>query len=358
MLERFHYTEKNSVRIPADDMRAAVEDIFRKMGMPDEGAVQSADLLIYADLRGIETHGTSDRVRSYVEGFSRGGPNPTPNWKIVREAAAVATVDGDGGLGIQIGPQMMELAIEKAKVAGIGAVAVTNCGHFGAAAYHAQMALEHDQIGIAMTIGGTGVLPTGGAEKLIGLNPLGIAAPTNAEPPFVFDAAMSSVAGGKIRLAKLLGVEAGPGWLAEPDGTPIMESTMVPDEYAILPLGGDRESGSHKGYSLGIMIEILSGVLSGNGAGFMRRNSSSHHFIAYDIEKFTDVTGFKADMDALLKRLKESKPAPGNDRVMYAGLGEHEEELDRRANGVPYHESTLEYINSICGELGLQYHFG
>lgn len=358
MLERFHYTDQNSVRIPADDMRAAVEDIFRKMGMPDEGAVQSADVLIYADLRGIETHGTSDRVRNYVQSFNAGGPNPTPNWKVVREAAAVATVDGDGGLGIQIGPQMMELAIEKAKVCGVGAVAVTNCGHFGAAAYHAQMALEHDQIGIAMTIGGTGVLPTGGAEKLVGLNPLGVAAPAGDEPPFVFDAAMSAVAGGKIRLAKLLGVETGPGWLATPDGAPIMEQTLVPDDYAILPLGGDRETGSHKGYSLGIMIEILSGVLSGNGAGFMRRNSSSHHFIAYDIEKFTDVAGFKADMDALLKRLRESKPAPGNDRVMYAGLGEHEEEIDRRANGVPYHATTIEYINSICGELGLPHHFG
>ena len=358
MLERFHFTAANSVRVPADDMRAAVEDIFRKMGMPDEGAAQSADVLIYADLRGIETHGTSDRVRGYVQGFVAGKSNPRPNWKILREAPATATVDGDGGLGIQIGSVFMDMAIEKAKQCGIGAVAVTNCGHFGAAAYFAHRALAHDQVGVAMTIGGTGVLPTGGAEKLVGLNPLGIAAPARSEPPFVFDAAMSAVAGGKIRLANLLGVETGPGWLARPDGTPIMAPTHVPEEYSILPLGGDRETGSHKGYSLAIMIEILSGVLSGNGAGFMRRQSSSHHFIAYDIEKFTDVSGFKDDMDALLRRLRESKPAPGNERVMYAGLGEHEEEVDRRANGVPYHHTTLDYINSICGELDLPHQFG
>ena len=358
MLERFHFTEADSIRIPVDRMRAAIEDIFRKMGVPDEGAVQAADVLIYADLRGIETHGTSDRVRNYVEGFRAGRSNPRPEWKVVRDAPATATVDGDGGLGIQIGPRFMEMAIEKATRCGIGAVVVMNCGHFGAAAYHAHMALEHDQIGVAMTIGGTGVLPTGGAEKLVGLNPLGIASPTRNEPPFVFDAAMSAVAGGKIRLAKLLGVETGPGWLARPDGTPIMEPTKVPDEYAILPLGGDRETGSHKGYGLAIMIEILSGVLSGNGAGFMRRRGSSHHFIAYDVDKFTDVEGFKDDMDLLLKRLRDSKPAPGNDRVMYAGLGEHEEEADRRVNGVPYHHATIEYIDSICGELGLPHRFG
>ena len=119
-----------------------------------------------------------------------------------------------------------------------------------------KMSLEHNMIGLAMTTGGVTVAPTNGAEKLVGLNPLAIAVPTMNEPPFIFDASMSSVAGNKIALAKRLGVDALPGWVAESDGTPIMEEKPVPDDYIILPLGGTREVGSHKGYCLAVMIEI------------------------------------------------------------------------------------------------------
>ncbi|MCH8311149.1 MAG: Ldh family oxidoreductase, partial [Chloroflexi bacterium] len=343
---------------PKDNMRATVEDIFRKMRMPDEDAVQAADVLMYADIRGVESHGVSNMMRAYVSGFQEGRINPTPEWKIVRQAAAVCTIDGDRGHGLVIGPAAMKVAIERAEMYGIGSVSVTNGAHFGAAGYHAKMALEHDMIGIAMTTGGVTVVPTNGAERLVGLNPIAIAAPTREEPPFIFDASMSSVAGNKITLAKRLGVNILPGWIAESDGTPIMDERPIPDEYMILPLGGTREIGSHKGYSLAVMIEVLCGVLSGGGAGPHRRGGASHHFLAYKIDAFTDVDGFKDDLDAYMKTLRESTPAPGHDHVTYAGLPEHEEEIERLRHGIPYHPEVIEWFRGITAEFELPNRLG
>ena len=358
MLEQFHVPEDIAIRVPQEHMRATVEDIFRKMRMPDEDAVQAADVLMYADIRGVESHGVSNMMRSYVSGFQEGRINPTPEWKIIRQAAAVCTIDSDRGLGLVIGPAAMKVAIERAEMYGIGSVSVTNGAHFGAAGYHAKMALEHDMIGIAMTTGGVTVVPTNGAERLVGLNPIAIAAPTREEPPFIFDASMSSVAGNKITLAKRLGVNILPGWIAEPDGTPIMDERPIPDEYMILPLGGTREIGSHKGYSLAVMIEVLCGVLSGGGAGPHRRGGASHHFLAYKIDAFTDVDGFKDDLDAYMKTLRESTPAPGHDRVMYAGLPEHEEEIERLRHGIPYHPEVIEWFRGITAEFELPNRLG
>lgn len=352
MLERFHVPEDIAVRVPQEDARATVEDIFRKMGMSDEDAEQAADVLLYADIRGIESHGVSNMLRRYVQSFGEGGINPTPRWKIIREAAAVCTIDSDRGHGLVIGPAAMREAIERADKYGIGAVSVTNGRHFGAAAYHAAMALEHDMIGLAMTTGGLSVAPTNGAKKLAGLNPLAIAAPTRHEPPFIFDASMSSVAGNKIALAKRLGVNVMPGWIAEADGTPIMEEKPIPDEFMMLPLGGTREIGSHKGYSLAVMVEILSSILSGGAGGPFRRGGASHHFLAYKIDAFTDVDTFKDDMDAYMRALRDCPPAPGRERVFYAGLPEHEDELDRRMNWIPYHPEVVEWFRSITAELG------
>ncbi len=353
MLERFHVPEAIAVRVPQGKMRATVEDIFREMGMPDSDAVQSADVLMYADIRGIESHGVSNILRNYVRRSQGGQINPTPKWKIVRQAAAVCTIDSDRGLGLVIGPAAMKVAIERAEKYGIGSVAVTNGAHFGAAAYHAAMALEHDMIGIAMTTGGVSVVPTYGAKPLVGLNPIAIAAPTRKQPPFIFDAAMSSVAGNKIALARRLGANVLPGWITEPDGTPIMDDRPVPDKYMMLPFGGTREIGSHKGYSLAVMVEILCGVLSGGGTPPIRHGGVSHHFLAYKIEAFTDVDLFKDDLDAYLKVLRECPCAPGQDRVMYAGLPEHEEEIERLRRGIPYHPEVIEWFRGITAELGL-----
>ncbi len=355
MLERFHVPTDLAIRVRPDDMRATVEDIFRKMGMPQADAAQSADVLVYADVRGIETHGVSNMLRRYVEGFGAGSINPTPDIKVIRDAPSAASLDSDRGLGLAVGPRAMKLAIEKAEKTGMGAVSAGNGRHYGAAAYHAHMAIEHDMIGISMTVGGNIVAPTFGSKAMVGLNPIAVAVPTRNEAPFIFDASMSGVAGNKVALAKRLGVKLAPGWVATSEGTPIMEEVEPEDGQIMLPLGGTREGGSHKGYSLAVMVDILSSLLAGGGPGFLNRGVASHHFIAYKIEAFTDLDEFKDTMDEYMKGLRECPPAPGHDRVYYAGLPEAEEEEERNAHGIPYHPEVIDWFRGISAELGLDW---
>ncbi len=354
MLDQFHIPPDIEVRVPPDAMRATVLDIFLALGMPELDAQQATDVLLYADVRGIDSHGVSNMLRVYVERIREGSINLHPEWRITREVGAVCTIDSDGAHGGVIGPEAMRIAIERAHTFGIGAVAVHNGGHFGAAAYHAAMALEHDMIGIAMTAGGVAMAPTFGAEKLLGLNPLGIAVPTRGEVPFIFDGSMSSVAGNKVRLARRLERDTLPGWIASGDGTPIMSESPIPDDFIILPLGGTREIGSHKGMGLSMMIEVLTTVLAGAGAGPDRRAGQAHHMLAYRVDAFTDLEQFKDDMDQYLRRLRQSKAAPGETRVLYAGLLEEEEQAERLERGIPYHPEVIEWFKEIIGELGLE----
>ena len=196
--------------------------------------------------------------------------------------------------------------------------------------------------------------PTFGAERLLGLNPIAIAVPTREEPPFIFDASMSAVAGNKVRLAQRLGRDALPGWIADGDGDPIMEEWEIPEDFMMLPLGGTREIGSHKGFGLTVMIEVLTSVLSGGAAGPDRRAAQAHHFLAYRIDAFTEIEQFKDDMDIYLRRLREAKTAPGAERVYYAGLPEHEEEVIRRERGIPYHPEVIEWFKGMISELGIR----
>ncbi len=353
MFEKFHVSHDIAVRVQGDAMHKTVMDIFINLGAPEPDARRSADCLMYADLRGIDSHGVSNMMRSYVTAVRNGTINLAPVMKVVRDAPAVATLDSDEGLGLTIGPQAMEMAMDKAEKYGMGSVSVTNGRHFGAAAYHAALALDRDMIGMAMTQGGIYMAPTYGAEGIVGVNPIALAAPGRNEAPFVFDASTSSIAMNKIVLARRNGVKVLPGWIAEQDGTPIMDERDVPDEFLMLPVGGTREIGSHKAYSHAVMIDILSGMLSGGGPGFLRREGICHHFVAYKIEAFVDLDIIKDDMDIMLKKLRESKTAPGHDRVYYAGLPEHEAYQERSVEGIPYHPEVVEWFHTICKELGV-----
>ena len=354
MLERFKVPEDIAVRVPPATMRKAVEDIFMALGMGPAFAAKCADVLVYADTRGIDSHGVSNMMRPYVAGLKSGHINPTPVMRRLRDLPAAISVDGDKGLGLGQGKDLMELACERARTYGVAVVTAFNSGHYGPSAYFAHLALEHDMIGVSMTAGGMQVAPTQGAEPLLGLNPIGIAAPSRNEPPFIFDASMSSVAGNKIQLLKRVGGKVLPGWVASADGTPIMAEADVPDRFLMLPLGGTREIGSHKGFGLSMLVEVLCSALTGTGAGPHRRQGTAHYFMAYNVAAFTDVGTFKADMDAYLRSILDCAPAPGESRVVYPGIPEHEAELDRSANGIPYHPEVIEWFNGVMGELDVE----
>ena len=355
MLEQFHVKEEDAVLIQEEPLRATVAAIFEKLNVPAGDAQLAADALVTADLRGVDSHGVSNMLRAYVAGYNKGEINPRPNWRIVRETPATANIDSDTGLGIMVVPKAMEVAIEKAKNVGVGMVTISNGRHLGMASYHAMMALKHDMIGICMTSCPPLVLPTFGAEPRVGTNPIALAAPAGEEPPFVFDAATSVVAGNKIRLLHRLGTEIPPGWLGDEQGNPIIEPIEAPPTLNnLLPLGSTRESGSHKGYGLSCIVDILGGVLSGTAYGMVPGRPNFSHFVgAYSIEAFTEVDQFKALMDDFLRTLKSTPPAPGHERVLYAGLAEAEVEQDRHANGIPLHKEVVQWFQDICNEMAI-----
>ncbi len=354
---RFSVPDDLAVRVPEADMRATVENLFGAVGMSDVDAAQAADVLLYADLRGIDSHGVSNMFPYYLHWFREGFIDPRAQPEVIREAPAVATIDDHTGLGLATGPRAMDLAIAKAAECGVGAVSVTNGRHYGAAAYHAHRAVPHGMVGVSMTIGGLQVLPTFGARPMVGLNPIAVAVGAGEEPPFVFDASMSSVAGNKIRIARRLGSTVAPGWIANVDGSPILDEAQVPEEFFMLPTGGTREGGSHKGYGLAAMVDMLCGVLAGDPPGFLRvPGDVGHHFLAYRVDAFCDPDAFAEHMATFLRGLRDTPPAPGHDRVLYAGLAEHESEQDRRANGIPYHRDVVAFFVDAAAEWGVDHH--
>ena len=359
MLPQFRVPLDEAVIVQENDLRGTVVPIFEKMGVSREDAELAADVLVVADLRGVDTHGVSNMLRSYVSGYQSGQINPRPNWRIVRETPSTANIDSDRGLGVVIAPKAMEVAIQKARQVGIGMVTMGNGRHLGMASYHAMMALEHDMIGTCMTSCPPSVLPTFGAEPVLGTNPIAVAVPARNEPPFVFDAATSTVAANKMGIARRLGVMMEAGWMADSEGNPVMEEVdpamREAEGYQLLPLGSTRELGSHKGYGLSCVVDILAGVLTGVGYGAVPgRPNFGHYVAAYSIDAFTDVDSFKDMMDEWLLMMKNAKPAPGHDRVLVAGQPEAEVEAVRRAEGIPFHSEVVDWMRDTCGELGVE----
>jgi len=356
MLDRFKVPLVDQVHVSEAALRQTVAAIFEKCNLTPEDAAIGADVLVTTDLRGVESHGVSNMLRSYVQSYQSGAYNPRPNWRIVRESPSTATVDADGGLGVILGPKAMRIAIDKAKNVGVGIVTMFNGRHLGAVGHHAMLAAQEDMVGMCMTAAQPGVVPTFGAEPRFGTNPISIAAPARNQPPVLFDAATSSIANNKVQLARRMGAAMLPGWVSDNEGNPLMTEVPAPDrgEYHLLPLGGTRELGSHKGYGMALMVEIMSTLLSGTlPFGLDRSTGYKHFFAAYNIAAFADVEEFKDHMDQMLEWLRETKPAPGEERVLYPGLLEYEDERERRAHGIPLHKEVIEWFGQTTKEFGL-----
>jgi len=324
-----------------------VTQIFIAIGCSDSDAKLAASILISADLRGIESHGIA-RLAGYIRLWEKGRINSTPNIKVVHESPSTAVVDGDAGLGLVVGPWAMEKAKEKAEVAGTGWVAVRNSNHFGIAGYHAMMALSSEMIGFAMTNASPLVAPTFSAERLLGTNPIAVAIPAGEEPPFVADMATTTAANGKLEVLMRKGKPAPEGWVQDKDGNPTTNSTGVKDGGALLPLGGNRESGSHKGYALGAMVDIFSGVLSGANFGpwvppfvsFLEPHKNpvgdglGHFFGAMRIDAFRTSDEFKEMMDTWIRRFRTAKVVDGQEKVLIPGDPEREMETRLKKEGI------------------------
>jgi LDH2 family malate/lactate/ureidoglycolate dehydrogenase len=356
ILERFKVPEKDQVRVAEAALRRTVTQIFEKLGVSPEDSAEAADVLTMTDLRGVETHGVSNMLRAYVRDYKAGKLDPRPGWRVERESPGTAVIDAERRLGVIVGPRAMRLAVDKARSVGVGVVTVYNSGHFGAIGHYAMQAARQDMVGVCFTGAGLSVVPTFASRPLLGTNPIALAAPARREAPMLFDAATSAIAGNKIRLAMRVGSPLLPGWVTDKDGEPIMEEKPVfnRDDVYQAPLGGTREQGSHKGYGLALMAEVLSTVLSGALPMMLAPGSGSkNHFAAYSIEAFTDLEQFKDTMDQMLRTLRTAKPAPGQERVLYPGLSEAEEIEARRANGIPLHREVIEWFADCTKEMGL-----
>ena len=351
---------------PIEILREFSARVFLHFGVPEKDAMQAADVLACADLRGIDSHGVA-RLHSYFDMLSLGRINPKPEIKVLRSTLSTATVDGDNGLGLVVGPQANQIAMEMAAKSGSGWVSVLNTNHFGIAGYYVLKALEHDLIGWAMTNSTKLVAPLWGAERMLGTNPIAIAFPGKDQPPIVIDMATSAAAYGKIEMARRSGDTIPYGWGIDSQG----RVTTNPDDTvaggALLPLGSDRERGGHKGYALAMMVDILSCVLSGANWGpfappFALRQEIpqrsvgkgiGHFFGAMQIDGFIDVDMFKHQVDDYIRVFRATKPAPGTNGPLIPGDPERESEQLRRKGGVPLILPVIEELLDISEKTGI-----
>ncbi len=351
-----------------ESLQVFTRNIFKHIGCSDAEATLATEVLLNADLRGIDSHGIA-RLSGYVRLWEAKRVNATPNVRVVHESPSTAVVDGDSGLGLVVAPKAMEIAIAKARTAGTGWVAVKNSNHFGIAGHHAMMALPHDMIGIAMTNASPLVAPTFSVERLLGTNPIAVAIPADKQPPFVADFATTTAANGKLEILQRKNLNAPIGWVQTKDGKPSTDPNETKSGGSLIPLGSDREHGSHKGYCLGAWVDIFSAVLSGANYGpwvppfvaFLSPPSDpvgegiGHFFGAMRIDAFRPAAEFKQHMDNWINRFRSAKPIEGQERVLIPGDPEREITAQRLAEGIPLNPKVVEDLQLLSAKFGIAF---
>lgn len=341
-------------------------DVFKSMGCSEEHAATATRGLIAADIRGIDSHGVA-RLSGYVRLWEAGRVNADPTIRVVHETPSTAVVDGDAGLGLVVAPFAMQVAIDKAKVAGTGWVSVRNSNHFGIAGHHAMMALEQDMIGMAMTNASALVAPTFSVERMLGTNPIAVAIPAGEQPPFVADFATTTAANGKLEILQRKQGEAPLGWVQDQQGYPSTDASILKKQGALLPLGSDRDHGSHKGYALGSIVDIFSAVLSGASYGpwappfpayvpmpeNMPGEGLGHFFGAMRVDAFRPANEFKQHMDNWISRFRMARPATGHEKVLIPGDPEREMESIRMKEGIPLVDSVVAELEQLATRFSL-----
>jgi LDH2 family malate/lactate/ureidoglycolate dehydrogenase len=350
------------------DLRKFSYEVFQKMGCPDDQAKLATDVLLSADLRGIDSHGIA-RLSGYARLWEAKRVNANPKIRIVHESPSTAVVDGDAGLGLVVAPFAMKVAMEKAKIAGTGWVAVKNSNHFGIAGYHAMMALEKDMIGMAMTNASPLVAPTFSVERLLGTNPIAVAIPADQQPPYVADFATTTAANGKLEILQRKNLDAPVGWIQKKNGDASTNANELKEGGALIPLGSDREHGSHKGFCLGSWVDIFSAVLSGANYGpwvppfvaFLSPPADpvgegiGHFFGAMRVDAFRPADEFKKHMDNWITRFRNAKTVDGQPRVVIPGDPEREISELRIKEGIPLNQKVVEDLQLLGEKLSVKF---
>jgi LDH2 family malate/lactate/ureidoglycolate dehydrogenase len=348
-------------------LRSFTENIFLAMGCSDAHAQLAADVLIRSDMRGIDSHGVA-RLSGYVRLWEKKRINATPDIKIVHETPTTATVDGDAGLGLVVAPFAMQIAIEKAEKYGSGWVAVRNSNHFGISGYHALMAVERNMIGYAMTNASPLVAPTFSNERMLGTNPICYAFPAGKYPPVVVDMATSAAANGKLEIAQRAGKPVPEGWIQDQHGDFTTDPHALKKGGSLLPLGSDREHGSHKGFGLSATVDILSAVLSGANYGpwvppfvsFLEPPNDpvglgiGHFLGAMRVDGFRPVDEFKANMDIWIERFKNANRIDPDKPVIIPGEPELAAEAERAVSGIPLVDAVVDDLNELAKRFGIE----
>jgi len=339
-----------------------VTAVLENVGVAPDDAAITADVLVQADLRGIESHGVARLESYYVSRLRAGTMHAAPVVTTLRETSTSLAVDAGNGLGHPVAKRTMQRVIDKARTMGSAFATVRNSNHYGIAGAYAMMALEHDMIGIASTNTVRLAVPTFGRDVLLGTNPLAFAIPAQDEPPFVLDFATTVVPRGKLQVYDRKHLPLHDGWAVDADGNQTNDPQAAL-RGALLPLGGyGTDNGGHKGYGLGLLVEIMCGVLAGGAFGLdlpttgdERSGAFSHFFAAFTIEGFRDPAHFRADMDVELRSFKESQKARGEDRIYVAGEIEHERTLHNRANGIPIHLAVWTGLERLASALDVPF---
>jgi LDH2 family malate/lactate/ureidoglycolate dehydrogenase len=357
------------MRVPAPQIRRQLASVFRAWGMSDDHAETTAEMMTETDLRGVDSHGIS-MLPTYDGEFRAGRLNMRPVFKTVRENPATALIDADASLGHPVSVHAMNLAVDKALASGVGVVSVFNSHHFGAAGCYAKIAADRGVIGM-VTAGTRGVtmVPTFGAEPIMGTNPIAFAAPTGRHQPFLLDMATTTVAAGKVKVYKLNHKPLPPGWVVDGDGQTVTDPeeafryVFERPEGGITPLGGTREAGSHKGYGLAVMVHILGATLGGASFSPLRNRTQKpsdphnigHFFLAIDPRAFRDPGAFEEDLDQVIDVLHGARPADPAQSVLVAGDPEVATRVERLAHGVPVPDDLMVQLRAVASRAGVPF---
>ena len=340
-------------------------DVFETFGFSKEESGKISDVLLTADLFGIESHGMQRMVR-YHKGIEKGQIHLDAKPEVVFETPVSAVIDGQSGMGQLIGIYAMEKAIEKAETTGVGIVSVRESNHYGIAGYYSEMASKRGLIGFSCTNSEAIMVPTFSRKAMIGSNPIAVSVP--ADPyPFLFDASTTVVTRGKLEMYNKMGKPLPDGWALDENGTPCNEAPRVlanivgKNGGGIMPLGGSSEtSGSHKGYGYGMIAELFSsilsmGVTSNECCTFPDKTGICHGFAAINPAAFGDAEAIKKHFSEYLTALRENDLAEGADRIYTHGEKEVFAEKDRRENGIPVNDGTMVELLDLCDYLKLDF---